>query len=169
MYFEDSRCIGEFPAMVAPLVDATGVLATLHVTYLRADGTTKAAVHSPRKVFPLPVRGGTRGAAIRLGEPRDGVLGVAEGIESALSLGVISRVPVWAAYCAENLARVELPSGLREVLIGVDVDASGKGEQVARALAQRLRARPNPPRVRLLVPEGAGPRDCNDALRRHTA
>ncbi len=168
-YFDSTALIGSFPAMIAELTGVSGQPATLHVTYLRGDGTAKAAVPQARKLLPVPVRGSTKGSAIRLYGPKAGVLGVAEGIESALSLGLLRGIPVWAAYCADNLGRVALPDGLREVLIGVDVDTSGVGERVARMLSSRLRSSPSPPRVRLLIPDGEGPRDCNDALRRHTA
>src|SRR5207253_2279391 len=79
------------------------------------DGRGKAPVPSPKKILGVPVRGATKGGAIRLYEPRDGRLGIAEGLESALSLGLIRGITVWSSYCAENLAAVCLPPRLAEL------------------------------------------------------
>jgi hypothetical protein len=54
-------------------------------------------------------------------------------------LHILHRVSVWAAFCAGNLARVHLPLNPRDFHIGMDIDASDKGQQVARALAARPR------------------------------
>jgi hypothetical protein len=160
------RELGKFPAMVALFQSAAGTPCTLHATFLRSDGCAKAAVGSPKKVLSVPTKGATKGGAIRLYAPRNGVLGIAEGIESALSLHLVCGVPVWSSYCADNLMCVTLPAGLRQVYIGVDIDESGKGERVARALAKRLADWSPDTRVMLVIPDGDGERDLNDELRR---
>lgn len=175
-YWDGSRLLGEFPAMVALLHGGNDRPVTLHVTYLRANGLGKAAVPCPRKVLSVPVRGATRGGTIRLYAPEKGVLGIAEGIESALSLRELHGFPVWAAYCAGNLEHVRLPPKLRELHIGVDVDESGAGERAARALAMRVQRPPRRARhapwqvpglkVTLWYPEIDGPGDLNDELMR---
>jgi putative DNA primase/helicase len=159
------REVGRFPAMVACLTGPDDQPRTLHVTYLLADGRAKAPVPSPKKILGVPVRGATRGGSIRLYAPKDGRLGVAEGIENALSLAVIRGISTWSAFCADNLAALRLPRELLELQIGVDIDANGKGEVAARTLAERA-LRDNPSlRVRLIFPDGeAVPRDLNDEL-----
>ena len=152
--------------MVALFHGASGQPVTLHVTYLRLDGCAKAPVPSPKKILGVPVYGATRGGAIHLYEPRDGKLGISEGIESALSLHLLQGLPVWASFCADNLARVHLPRDLRELHIGMDLDANGKGEQVARALANRVRKWSRRTKVWFVKPELEGPGDLNDELRR---
>lgn len=113
----------------------------------------------------MPIAGATKGGAIRLYEPR-GILGVAEGIESALSLHLLKDIPVWAAFCADNLARLCLPSGLLELHIAVDLDESGKGEQVANALNSRMRQWSPRTKTSLVVPDIASKTgDLNDELR----
>jgi predicted RNA-binding Zn-ribbon protein involved in translation (DUF1610 family) len=164
-YWDGSRSLGRYPAQVALFQSARGEPVTLHCTYLSADGHAKAAVPTPKKILGVPVKGATRGGAIRLCTPENGRLGLAEGIESALSLAVIRRIPVWASYCAENLAALHLPRDLLEVEIGVDIDASGKGEAVANALACRALKECPWLKVTLVLPEGEGPRDLNDELR----
>ena len=150
--------------MVAVINGAAGAPTTLHVTSLRADGCAKAPVPVPKKIMEVPKRGATKGGSIRLYGPRD-VLGVAEGIETALSLHLLNGIPVWASYCADNLVRIQLPTGLRQLYIAVDVDESGIGRNVAQRLADRVLAEPRHPQVFFIVPDGQAPRDLNDELR----
>jgi putative DNA primase/helicase len=165
-YWDGVENLGTYPAMIALFHGATGQPVTLHVTYLRSDGCAKASVPSPKKILGVPVHGATRGGAIHLHEPREGKLGISEGIESALSLHLLQSMPVWASFCADNLARVHLPRDLRELHIGIDLDASGKGEEVARALASRVRKWSRRIKVWFVKPELEGLGDLNDELRR---
>jgi hypothetical protein len=166
-YWDGTRSLGRYPAMIAILRAPSGDPVTLHATYLRADGCAKAAVPAPKKILGVPQRGATKGGAIRLYEPRGGVLGIAEGIETALSLHLIRNVPVWASFCANNLAGIRLPERLRKLEIAVDLDASGKGREVAEALARRMRRVSPQTRTVYIFPELEGPTgDLNDELRR---
>ena len=168
-YWDGTTSLGTFPAMLALFAGAAGDPATIHATFLRADGCTKAGVPSPKKILGVPQRGATKGGAVRLFEARGNTLGVAEGIESALSLHLIRKIPVWASFCAGNLERIRLPDGLRELQIGVDLDESGVGEKVAQALAQRVMRWSKRIRVIYIKPELDGPGDLNDELRRRRA
>ena len=168
-YWDATRLVGRFHAMVALFVSPMGAPVSLHVTYLRADGTAKAAVTSPKKILGVAERGATRGGAIRLHEAREGRLGVAEGIENALSLHLLQRVPVWSSYCADNLQHVRLPDRLRELYIGVDIDANGKGEAVAQALAERVNRTSSQTKTFIVLPEVNGTGDLNDELLRRAS
>jgi putative DNA primase/helicase len=165
-YWDGTRELGKFPAMVALFADPTGKAITLHATYLRADGSVKAPVPSPKKILGVMTKGATRGGSIRLFEPRDGVLGIAEGIETALSLHLIQKLPTWASFCADNLERIRLPERLRELHIGIDLDESGKGEEVARSLAKRVHKWSSRTKIYYVRPELPGFGDLNDELRR---
>ena len=165
-YWDKSTSLGTYPAMVALFHAASGQPVTLHVTYLRSDGCAKAGVPSPKKIMPVAVRGATKGGAIHLYEPRAGILGIAEGIESALSMHLLQKLPVWSTYCADNLGRTHLPAGLRELHIGIDIDANGKGEAVAQALAKRVRKFSARTKTFVVTPEVDGVGDLNDELRR---
>jgi putative DNA primase/helicase len=165
-YWDGSTNLGRFPAMVALYRSANGQPVTLHVTYLRSDGCAKASVPSPKKILAVPVRGATKGGAIHLYQPKAGILGIAEGIESALSMHLLQKLPVWSSFCADNLERAQLPAGLRELHIGIDIDANGKGEQVAQALAKRVRRFSPRTAVYIVTPEVDGVGDLNDELRR---
>lgn len=161
--WDGARDLGRYPAMVALFCGADGVPVTVHVTYLQSDGYTKAAVPVPQRTLSAPKPGATKGGAIRLYPPRNGVLGIAAGIESALSLHLIRRIPV---RCADNLEQIRLPGNLRRLEIGVNVDASGKGQRLAEWIAQRMRKFSPRTTTYLVMPEVEGPGDLNDELRR---
>jgi hypothetical protein len=165
-YWDSGKSCGKYPAMVALFHGACGRAVTLHVTYLRSDGCAKASVPSPKKILGVPVKGSTRGGAIHLYEPRNGILGIAEGIESALSLHLLQKIPVWSSFCADNLKFARLPKGLRELYVGVDLDASHKGEEVASALVGRVRKFSPSTKIYTVKPEVDGTGDLNDELRK---
>lgn len=73
----------------------------IHQTYLTADGY-KADVPSVKKMSPTA--GSLAGGCIPLADANKGVIGVAEGIETALAAGLGSALPVVAAYSATCLA-----------------------------------------------------------------
>jgi putative DNA primase/helicase len=165
-YWDGIRSLGTFPAMIALFHGAAGEPVTLHCTYLRADGYVKAPVPSPKKILGVPRPGATKGGAVRLFSAFGHTLGVAEGIESALSLHLIRKIPVWASFCADNLGRIRLPEGLRQLEIGVDMDENGKGQAVASALAKRVMRWSPSTQVLYIKPDLDGPGDLNDELRR---
>lgn len=125
------------PAMVAPIQRPDGVVAGLHATYLMPDGAAKADLRNPRRMF-----GGSGGGAIRLSSaPTPGSsLGVAEGIETALSFRDPSGVSTWAAGSAALLARFVPPAGVSRLIVAADADDDGAGLAAARLLANRARA-----------------------------
>lgn len=138
-YWRDGEPIGTFPAMVAPLTAPDGRVVALHRTYLTTDGR-KADVRYPKKL--TGAAGPLAGASIRLHEPLRGILGVAEGIETALAASLASGVPTVAAYCASGLAGFVWPAGVQRLLIFADADKAGREAADtlrARALAARLR------------------------------
>jgi len=121
------------PALVGLITDAvTGQPLSLHRTWIQADGR-KADIDPPRLLL-----GGHRkqGGVIRLW-PDEAVvtgLGVAEGIETALSLAW-AYAPVWACIDAGNLAAFPVLPGIEALTVGADNDAAGAA--AARQCAQR--------------------------------
>lgn len=111
------------PALVALVTDAiTCEPISLHRTWIRADGT-KAEIDPARMLL-----GNHRkdGGVIRLwpDEEVTGSLGVAEGIETALSLAHAHK-PVWSLIDAGNLAKFPALGGIETLLIAVDNDPAG--------------------------------------------
>jgi hypothetical protein len=70
--------------------------------------------------------------AVQLSAPSDGELGLAEGIETALSATQLTGVPCWATIGAKRLGVIALPASVRRVHLFADNDDPG---QQAVALA----------------------------------
>jgi phage/plasmid primase-like uncharacterized protein len=123
-YWHGPEKLGTFPAMVAPIVAPDGRFVALHRTYLTRDGG-KADVPTVKKL--TGAAGLLAGACIPLHETsRARVLGIAEGIETALAAWCASAVPTVASYCAGNLAEWRWPAGLRRLVIFADADKAGR-------------------------------------------
>lgn len=113
---------------------------SLHRTFLRPDGLGKAEMASPRKMMPGPV---PDGACVMLSDwPGHGPIGIAEGIETAMSASALFGIPVWAALNATMLEKWLPPAGADEVAIFADNDANFRGQRAAYILASKLAARP---------------------------
>ena len=126
---------GNYPAMIAPLIRPDGVVQALHRTYLTADGS-KAPVPTVKKL--TGAAGPLAGACIPLHDPRDGVIGIAEGIETAQAAHFASGLPTVAAYCAGNLATYIWPPGVRRIVVFADADPAGAAAaQSLKVLAMR--------------------------------
>jgi putative DNA primase/helicase len=142
-YRDGGEVLGRFPALMALVTGPDGKGVTLHRTYLQ--DSRKAPVPSPKKLMPgKPIKG----AAIRL-HPAGDVLGVAEGIETALAARQLFNVPTWSCISAAGIESFIPPKEVRKVIIFGDNDVSGTGQAAAWALAKRLIAAGMPVEVRL--------------------
>lgn len=131
-YFEGQQAVGKFPALVARVVEPDGSGATLHRTYIQ--DCKKAPVPSPKKLMPGKA---ISGCAVRLFQT-DQHLGIAEGIETALAAAELFGLPVWSCISAHGIETFEPPTGVTQVTIFADHDASFTGQQAAFASARRL-------------------------------
>jgi putative DNA primase/helicase len=145
------------PAMIAMVTGPDGAASTLHRTYLTADGR-KAPVEEPRRMMPGTI---ARGSAIRLA-PIGDALGIAEGIETALSVSALFDIPCWAAVNAAMLTAWQPPFEVKRIIIFADNDASYSGQAAAYALARRLGSQDYAVEVRVPVESGT---DWNDVHR----
>jgi putative DNA primase/helicase len=140
------------PALVA-LVGLWGEKpCTIHRTFLRPDGKAKAEMPAPRKLMPgdLP-----DGACVQLSDwTQSGTLGIAEGIETALSASAMFGLPVWAAINSAMLAKWCPPAGCEGVSIFADNDPKFGGQAAAYRLAHRLAVKGLP--VTIHVPPAVG-------------
>jgi putative DNA primase/helicase len=155
-YYEGRERIGRYSAILAPVRDIAGELVTVHITYLEQG--RKLTSHEPRKLRS-PLTGRT-GCAVRL-MPVAELLGIAEGIETALSAAIIDGVPVWAALNTSLLARFEPPPGVTALRVYGDRDEAGL--VAALRLTERLQGRV---RVETRTPL-APAKDWNDVLLSH--
>jgi len=128
------------PAILAPLQDVNGEAVSILRTYLDPDGNGKANVSTPKKLTTAVRPGATKGAAIRLRDVENGILGLAEGIETAEAAFQATGVATWATVSAGGMANFEVPEseGVSRVVIFADNDASGVGQRSADTLARRL-------------------------------
>lgn len=133
-YFEEGKFKSAHPAMVATFCDEKGKPISLHCTYLTFSGE-KADLPITRKMMTptKPLNGG----AIRLSEHGE-LLGIAEGIETALAASQMFDIPVWASANATLLEAFNPPEGVKEVQIFGDHDRGYRGQSAAYRLANRL-------------------------------
>ena len=120
--------------MVAKILDHSGERAVnLHLTAITEDGR-KQSISPAKKVMPgkLP-----DGCAIRLG-PVKSVMGVAEGIETAISAAIMFDMPVWACVNGTLLSKWIPPEGAEQITVFADNDANYAGQAKAFHLANRL-------------------------------
>lgn len=146
-----------YPALIAVVSDIDGKPVTLHRTWLAPDGSGKAPEDETRRIMPGKI---PDGAAIRLGEA-DHSLGVAEGVETALSAMQIYEMPVWAVINTTMMEKWEPPVSVEELTIFADNDAKFGGQKAAYSLAHRLAVKGLA--VTVKVPELDGT-DFNDIL-----
>jgi hypothetical protein len=107
------------PAMIAAVRTDLGVIA-IHRSFLNPQGDGLADFDQPRRAL-----GSLSTGAVRLASPREGVLGLAEGIETALSAMQLFDVPCWATLGNERFGLVTIPEGVRELHLFLDHDAGG--------------------------------------------
>lgn len=121
------------PAMIAVMRNViTSKPQGIHRTALNDDGSGKREM--PVGVQPKSMLGPAKGAAAML-QPAPPCLGIAEGIETALSAQKIFNMPVWAVMSAGGIAAFPELSGLTRLIICADHDKPGL--DAARKCAKR--------------------------------
>jgi hypothetical protein len=138
------------PAMIAAVRDGSGVVA-VHRTFLDARAGALARIEEPRCGL-----GRFGSGVVRLGGPTSRV-GLAEGIETALSASTLFGLPCWATLGTERFRLVALPDAVEELVLFLDNDAGGRrAEALARGSFPKLR-------IEARYPVGRGA-DWNDVL-----
>ncbi|WP_312809325.1 DUF7146 domain-containing protein [Agrobacterium cavarae] len=144
------------PAMLAKLAKPDGSGTNVHRTYLTRDGG-KAAVEPQRKMM---AGGVSEGSAVRLFESFTDELGIAEGIETALSAAALFSLPVWSGLNTSLMKGWMPPESVKRVVVFADHDDNFAGQAAAYALASRLKGKGLS--VTVEVPDTTG--DWNDIL-----
>ena len=108
------------PAMIAAVSIDEGPIA-IHRTFLCTEASGKAAFKKPKRAL-----GALGEAAVRLFAPVSGKLGLAEGVESAMSAYALTGIPVWATLGNERFGLVSVPESVTELHLFVDHDAGGE-------------------------------------------
>jgi putative DNA primase/helicase len=152
-YWHDRRCVGRYSALLAAVRDGFGEVVTVHVTYIEPCGQ-KIQDFEARKI--LSAMTGREGCAVRL-MPHGSTLGIAEGIETALSASVMHELPVWAALNTSLLQKFQPPKSVQKLVIFADRDIAGL--DAATKLMQRLQGSVQ---MEIRTPQS---KDWNDAHR----
>jgi putative DNA primase/helicase len=141
------------PALIAAVTMDHGLIA-IHRTFLDPESPGTAPFSNPKRAL-----GSLTSGAVRLFDPVDGRLGLAEGVESALAAKALTQIPCWASLGNERFGLVSIPESVRELHLFVDHDAGG---DIAEERARRAYMREN----RTIItrrPRTPGS-DWNDAL-----
>jgi len=132
-YYDDGKVTGTYPAMIATISSVKGKALSIHRTYL-------TDVDCRKKTMP-PVKA-LKGAAIQLFTTGE-VLGLAEGIETAIAAHELTRMKgepmaVWSAINTTMMESFEVPDGVKRLVIFADNDKNYAGQKSAYILAHRL-------------------------------
>lgn len=124
---EEKTSDGVFQSVWAVATDDKGAGCYLHRTFL--DDGKKAAIQASKKMTKLQDDGYlnfTGSVAIRM-FPVSTTLGVAEGIETALSCKQIYGCNTWSTLNSGFLRKFRAPKGVKHLIIFADSDANGAG------------------------------------------
>jgi len=111
----------------------------------------------------LPANNSLRGGAIEL-YPAGEILGVAEGIETAIAAHMLSGLPVWSVVNTALMGQFKPPQGVKHVYIFADNDKNFAGQAAAYKLAHSLSGKVG---VEVMMPQIPGT-DYNDLLKEST-
>lgn len=158
-----------YAAIKTLLTGANGRLAYEHNTYL--ENGSKAEIDSNKRIF---TKDGPRQRSCKCGAehsepgiarlfPIASTLGIAEGLETALSASQIYNVPVWMTANTGNMKKFRLDKGVNHLIIFADNDANGAGLAAAFECGHRnILANNDVSRVTIRYPESVV--DFNDML-----
>ncbi len=126
---------GKLPALVAPLTNSRDEVCALQRIWCLPSVEYVNGVGPRDSRAPLKVRKKTLGhmgdAAVRLSPATGPILGLAEGVESAIAAAKRFNVPVWAVCGAARLGHVWTPPWISSLLI------MGDNGETGRELAER--------------------------------
>lgn len=152
-----------WPCMVAAIRDDAGRITAVQRTYLTRDGSGKAPVEMPKKTLGVMGHG-----AVRLAMPNGGdTMGLAEGVETALSAIQLYSLPVWATLSAHRLKQIAPPKGVTCLIVFADQGDVG----VREAFAAQDHFEGKGLSVEVVTPSahfGKGASDFNDVVRAGT-
>jgi putative DNA primase/helicase len=163
---------GPYPVILGRVSDCQGRGVTLHRTYLSSDGSRKADLTPAKKVMARTSTTSMSGGSIKLFKAEE-VLGVSEGIETALAVKQATGMPCWSLVSAQFMPSFKPPPGVKHVVIWSDknrpspMHPNGHGQEAASELARRLESLGIQATVRIPpfeIPEGCKDLDWLDVL-----
>jgi putative DNA primase/helicase len=147
--FGPERSVEYRPALIAAVRDEAGLVA-IQRTFI--DNRSSGLARGRRCSL-----GRLGSGAVRLGGVSQ-ILGLAEGIETALSASAQFEVPCWATLGSGRFGSIALPATIERLLLFLDNDPAGRrSEALARSAFAGLK-------IEAFYPEVSGA-DWNDMLR----
>ena len=162
-YFETNTGeVGRYPALLGVVKNERNKIVAVHRTYLK-DGK-KADVGSPKKV--LGKTGQTSFIQLFDAAP---IMGIAEGIETALSCAKMFKMPVWAVCGTSQMESFIPPECVERLYIFSDNDRNFAGQKSAYTLAHKLSINKKYANIAVFVsaPSEHG-KDFNDILNKNS-
>ncbi len=156
MYYNSTgEKVGMMPAMIAKITDSLSLeVLQIHITYL------KNGKKFDRKVKGIASATDYKTPCIRLFQAEK-TLGIAEGIESALSAHDMYDVPTWSVVNSGFMKKFRAPLGVTKLMIFADNDRSLTGHSAAFECARaNLSAKNDVTEVSIIWPDELG--DFND-------
>ena len=123
---------GEYQSLYAIATDDNYRPVYLHRTLL--SGEKKANIEVNKKMFSLKSSQGS--VSIKL-FPVQSTLGIAEGIETALSCTQIYKCATWSTLNSSLMKRFKAPTGVEHLIIFADNDKKGAGHAAAFECANK--------------------------------
>lgn len=127
------------PCMYAVATNEYNEPAYIHLTYI--ENGTKARVPTTKKMHTVKACDGS--VAVKFAAA-GAVLGIAEGIETALSAELIYKVNTWAVLSAAFMKRFTAPDHVETLYIFSDNDWSATGHAAAFECARKNLTKKNP-------------------------
>lgn len=136
---KQGKLLGRFGAVLILVRNNNGEPVSIHRTFITQGGlkVNLDGPHKPRKLTP-PVNKSSKGRHVRLFMHKNGYLGVAEGLESALAVREAKQFPVWPGLSNTMLQSFVPPKGVHTILNFVDKDRNKTGEKTAIILRANL-------------------------------
>ena len=136
-YYDEGKVQGYYDTLCS-VIRSNGKLWSLHRIFL-LNGNKAPVSNAKKMMIPLSDYSDTNSLFIRMGKvPEHGIIGIAEGIETALACYCGIRIPTWSAISAPFLEQFRPPKNVKAVIIFADKDASGTGQSSAKILKERL-------------------------------
>ncbi len=147
---KDGRIIATLPAIIAAVRNDAGEMIAVHRTFLDLNEPMKARVAEPKRALGM-----ITGGACWL-RPQGGYLVIAEGLETAMSLGMaFPTAAIAAGITAHHMTVMNISARFNHVLIAADNDNAGR--RAAGVLSSRLPGR-------RVITIASGRADFNDDL-----
>lgn len=141
MEYKDKQktVLGTFGAVLLKVRNNEGLPVSIHRTFITTSGlkANLKGANKPKKMTPSLMQR-SKGRHVRLFAPIDGILGVTEGLETALAVYQARRFPVWPGISTGMLQGFEPPKGVHTLINFVDKDRNKAGENTHEILKSNL-------------------------------